>query len=46
MADTGVFIPVEDFKEHVMKLHLNDDYLFSEEYADLVSSYNNAMEMT
>ncbi len=25
-------IQVEDFKEHVHKMHSNDDYLFSEEY--------------
>ena len=26
-------IPVKDFKEHVQKMHSNDDYLFSEEYS-------------
>ena len=33
MADTGDFIPVENFREHVRKLHHNDDYPFSEEYS-------------
>ena len=33
MADTRDVIPVMDFKEHVRKLHANDDYLFSEEYS-------------
>ena len=33
MADTGDVIPVMDFKEHVRKLHMNKDYLFSEEYS-------------
>ena len=26
-------IPVKEFKEHVQKMHSNDDYLFSEEYS-------------
>lgn len=26
-------IPVSHFKAHVSKMHANDDYLFSEEYA-------------
>ena len=39
MADTGVFIPVVDFKDHVMRLHLNDDLPFSKEYEALVSNY-------
>ena len=33
MADTGDVIPVMDFKEHVRKLHMNDDYPFSDEYS-------------
>ena len=33
MADTGDVIPVMDFKEHVRKLHRNDDYPFSDEYS-------------
>lgn len=26
-------IPIADFREHVHKMHSNDDYLFSEEYS-------------
>ena len=36
-AGTLVPIPVEEFAEHVKKMHSNDDFMFSEEY--LVSIY-------
>ena len=26
-------VSVDDFKDHVQKMHSNDDYLFSEEYS-------------
>lgn len=37
-------IPVLHFKAHVNKMHANDDYLFSEEYA--VSSHSVTVETT
>ena len=33
LAGTMEPIPVSQFKAHVLKMHSNDDYLFSEEYA-------------
>ena len=35
LSTAGTFepVPVKDFPEHVKRMHANDDFLFTEEYA-------------